>query len=58
MMVMKILRLFGIVMMSKKLNLIIFIFVFFTTNLFAVENCSEERKQWIEFYKKDFAQNF
>jgi hypothetical protein len=44
MMVMKILRLFGIVMMSKKLNLIIFIFVFFTTNLFAVENCSEERK--------------
>jgi len=45
-------------MMSKKLNLIIFIFVFFTTNLFAVENCSEERKQWVEFYKKEFAQNF
>ena len=44
--------------MSKKLNLIIFIFVFFTTNLFAVENCSEERKQWVEFYKKEFAQNF
>lgn len=58
MMEMKILRPFGIVMMSKKLNLIVYIFLFFTTNLFALENCTKVRKQWIEFYKKDFAQNF
>jgi hypothetical protein len=25
---------------------------------FANERCSEERKQWVEFYKQDFANNF
>jgi len=55
---MKIQRLFGIVMINKKLKITVLVSLFFTTNLFAIENCTEERKQWIEFYKQDFAKNF
>ena len=38
-----------------KILIILFIFPFYSL---ADERCTEERKQWIEFYKKDFAQNF
>ena len=43
--------------MFRSLLIFLSIFINFSA-LLASENCSEERKQWIEFYKKDFAQNF
>ena len=41
----------------KKILLILFLVLYSFSSL-ADERCSEERKQWVEFYKKDFAQNF
>ena len=41
----------------KKILLILFLVLYSTTS-FADESCSEERKQWVEFYKQDFANNF
>ena len=37
---------------------IIIILISFNYNLNSEEMCSEKRKQWIEFFKKDFANNF
>ena len=37
---------------------IIIILISFNYNLNSEEMCSEKRKQWIEFFKKDFASNF
>lgn len=42
-------------MKISKILIILFIFPFYSL---ADERCTEERKQWIDFYKKDFAQNF
>jgi tetratricopeptide (TPR) repeat protein len=45
------------VLKMKKIFLIFFL-ILYSLPSFADERCTEERKQWIEFYKKDFAQNF
>jgi len=44
--------------MIKKLLLTILFTLVLSGGAFADEKCSKERKQWIEFYKRDFAQNF
>ena len=41
----------------KKLFLIFFLILYSFPSL-ADERCSKERKQWVEFYKQDFANNF
>lgn len=41
----------------KKILLIFFLILYSFTS-YADERCSEERKQWVEFYKQDFANNF
>ena len=41
----------------KKILLILFLVLYSFSSL-ADERCTKERKQWVEFYKKDFAQNF
>ena len=41
----------------KKLFLIFFLILYSLPSL-ADERCTVERKQWIEFYKQDFARNF
>jgi tetratricopeptide (TPR) repeat protein len=46
-----------LLMVMKKLFLTFFLILYSFSSL-ADGRCSEERKQWIEFYKKDFAQNF
>ena len=45
--------------MKKFRNIFLFIIILFcNTFVSANEKCSEERKQWVEFYKQDFASNF
>jgi len=43
----------------KLINYILLLFLFIGNSFVSAdERCTEKRKQWIEFYKKDFAQNF
>jgi len=45
--------------MKKFRNIFLFITILFcNTFVFANEKCSEERKQWVEFYKQNFANDF
>jgi TolA-binding protein len=44
--------------MKKLFSLILVICSLLGGNAYADERCTEERKQWIEFYKQDFAKNF
>jgi len=44
--------------MKLIISLIIIILFQFTNILIADERCTIERKQWIKFYKQDFARNF
>jgi len=41
----------------KKIFLTFFL-ILYSLPSFTDEKCTKERKQWVEFYKKDFAQNF
>ncbi|MDC0423950.1 hypothetical protein OAM10_01910, partial [Candidatus Pelagibacter sp.] len=41
-----------------KIFTILFIFFVIPFLSLSEENCSKERKQWVEFYKQDFANNF
>ena len=42
----------------KKIFLLITIILVCSGNAYTEDRCSEERKQWVEFYKQDFASNF
>ena len=42
----------------KKLLSILVLGLLLSGNAYADDRCSEERKQWVEFYKQDFANNF
>ena len=42
----------------KKLLGIVILGLLLSGNAYADERCTVERKQWIKFYKQDFARNF
>jgi TolA-binding protein len=44
--------------MRKLFSKILFLSLLLSGNVYADDRCSEERKQWVEFYKQDFASNF
>ena len=45
-------------MIIMKQIFLIFFLILYSYPSFANDRCSEERKQWVEFYKQDFANNF
>ena len=45
-------------MIIMKQIFLIFFLILYSYPSFANDRCSEERKQWVEFYKQDFASNF
>jgi hypothetical protein len=42
----------------KKILGIVVLGLLLSGNVYADERCTVERKQWIKFYKQDFARNF